>query len=592
MPYELNQADILDFANTVNTSKHQKGDELFFQLCPYCNGGEGKDKNTFSINLSTGAFKCFRSSCGKQGHFVELARDRNYHLEFEEEKPKKFKLLPQKEVVVRPKAIEYMASRGISEATTAKYQITTKKDDNNTLVFPFKDENSLLTCVKYRNIDPNYKGKTKEYFEKGTKPILFGMAQCRGFERLIISEGQIDTLSIAESGIENAVSVPTGAMGFKWLEYCWDWVSKFKEIVVFSDCTNGKLTLLDTLQKRLKTMIKAVQVEDYLGEKDANDILRKYGKQAIVKALENAKPPPMKYVKRLCEVKNVDIYGLPNIKTGIREIDRLVYGLFYGQFIILSGKAGEGKSTFLSQIITEATEQGKRSFIYSGELPNHMFKNWIDFQFAGKKHLKPQRNEFDDVWYIVPHATAKKIGEWYADKLFIYDNTFVGEGDEYETLLQTIEKTIRQYDVNLICIDNLMTAIDVDMKSDLYRSQTEFIKSLKKMAERFDVVVILVAHQNKYSGEFTNDNISGASEINKLADLVINYARNKDENSSFESCLHITKNRLTGRITSKDGIGLYYSDVSKRITSHSSNTNKTYGWERNETPEDDFETPF
>lgn len=79
MSYEFNRNDVYGFARTISTDVKEKGNELFFKYCPYCHGG-GKDKDTFSINLDNGAFKCFRSSCSKQGHFVELARDFGYNL--------------------------------------------------------------------------------------------------------------------------------------------------------------------------------------------------------------------------------------------------------------------------------------------------------------------------------------------------------------------------------------------------------------------------------------------------------------------------------------------------------------------------------
>ena len=57
---------------------------------------------------------------------------------------------------------------------------------------------------------------------------------------LVLTEGQIDSLSVAEAGIENAVSVPTGAKGFTWIPYCWDFLSQFKTLVVFGDCEERK----------------------------------------------------------------------------------------------------------------------------------------------------------------------------------------------------------------------------------------------------------------------------------------------------------------------------------------------------------------
>lgn len=88
MGYTMRDDDVVGLAVALNAETHRKGHELYFKYCPYCNGG-GHDKDTFSVNLDTGAFKCFRSSCGMTGHFVQLARDFNYPLEFDDEQKKK-----------------------------------------------------------------------------------------------------------------------------------------------------------------------------------------------------------------------------------------------------------------------------------------------------------------------------------------------------------------------------------------------------------------------------------------------------------------------------------------------------------------------
>ena len=51
MPYELKREDILGLARRLNAETHEKGEELFFKYCPFC-GGDGHDRNTFSINLN------------------------------------------------------------------------------------------------------------------------------------------------------------------------------------------------------------------------------------------------------------------------------------------------------------------------------------------------------------------------------------------------------------------------------------------------------------------------------------------------------------------------------------------------------------
>lgn len=560
--YEFNQHDVLAFANFITAETKEKGKELFFKRCPYCNGGR-KDFWTMSVNLENGMYKCFRASCGKQGHFVELARDFDFKLQNDE--PKKYKELPQKKIKVLDEAVEFMRSRGISEPITKRYNITASPGNRDIIVFPFYDEQNKLQFIKYRNSRYNGSGN-KEWTEKDTKPILFGMAQCENFGTLVITEGQIDSLTLAECGIKNAVSVPTGALGFTWLSNVWDWILKFREIVVFGDNENGKITLIDTLSKRLPMKVKCVKSIDYLCEKDANDIFRKYGRDAIVKAVKNAEIREVKFVNRLANVKSVNMTELPKIRTGIRDIDRTIGGLYYGQVILISGKRGEGKSTFMSQLVAEAIDQDNAVFVYSGELPNYHFKNWLDLQIAGGNNVVARKNEYGDTQYTLDEKTLGIINAWYYDKAFIYDNSAI-EDEEFEGLLKIIADAICRYNIKLVCIDNLMTALDDDIQGDLYRQQSRFVKELAKMAKKYDVAIILIAHPKKSKEVFDNDTVSGSSDITNAVDVVINYERGKPEDDC-DSKITITKNRLTGRlITSANSIKLLYSDKSKRIQS-------------------------
>lgn len=570
--YEYNKADVYNLANYLNAETHEKGNELFFKFCPNCQGG-GKDKDTFSVNLETGAFKCFRASCNYHGHFVELARDVGFKLQ--DEAKKQYRMLPQKKIESKPKAVEYLESRGISAEVCKRYKITTQTKNNNVLVFPFYDEQNILQFVKYRKIDFDKRlDRNKEWCEKDTKPILFGMAQCENFDRLVITEGQLDSLSLATAGIKNAVSVPTGATGFTWLTNCWDWICKFKEVVVFGDYEKGKITLIETLEKRLKTVVKCVKVEDYLCEKDANDILRKYGKNALVKAVNNAELRDVKYVKRLANVEHKNIIELPKIKTNIRELDRICGGLLMGHVTLLSGKRGEGKSTFMSQIVAEALDQNNAVFVYSGELPNYHFKNWLDLQIAGSNHIESLVNEYGDEEYYLSAETVEKINSWYYDKAFIYDSEAIPE-DDYEGLISTITDTICRYNIKLVCIDNLMTAMDCDARTDLFRQQSVFVKQLEKIAQQYDVAIILVAHPKKTNGDFDNDAVSGSSDITNAVSYVWNYERGKEEEGTGK--IMVTKNRVTGGLlTGENAVKVYYSGKSKRIQS-SVYSNKEYG---------------
>lgn len=586
MYYQFKKEDAESFQQRTGIYAKERGNELQFQYCPYCHGGKHRDKGSFSINLITGQFECKRASCGVHGNMITLSKDFDFSLGTEYDRYYRreqftFRKFGKKKISVTDPAVAYLQSRGISKETAERYKITTQKENENIIVFPFFDQDGIMVSAKYRkaDFDPK-KDKNKEWFESNCMPVLFGMEQCDDFDTLVITEGQIDSLSVAEAGIKNAVSVPNGARGFTWIPHCWDWFSKFKRLVVFGDYEKGEITLLDELQNRFPGMVCSVDPEDYYGCKDANEILQKHGKEAVRKAVENAKPVPVKRVKRLSEVEAIDIYSISKIQTGIRSLDMVIGGFYKGQVILLTGKRGGGKSTFASQILVSAIEQDKKVFAYSGELQDYFFKRWIDFQIAGQKNIIEGVNRFGEPTRNITKSNIEKINAWYHDKAYIYDNNIIDD-EEIEDLLKTIEEAIMQYGIDMVLIDNLMTSIEVDMRSDLYRAQSRFVNKLCKLAKKHEVVILLIVHPRKNAyGSDENDEVSGSADITNRVDVVMTYKMDK-ELLPDERYLSVSKNRLTGKLTNGKGVKLYYEDVSKRV-SDTRDFSKTYGWECDE----------
>ncbi|MCD8200492.1 MAG: AAA family ATPase [Clostridia bacterium] len=588
--YHFDPDDAYRFAEEMHIKAYTRGDELHLQTCPYCHGSAGRDKKTFAINLKTGQFNCLRSSCGAHGNMIVLAKDFGFSLGDEVDEwmnqKKKFKHLPQGKPTTKPAAVEFLESRKISKETAEKYNIGLKKGDHTVLVIPFYDENDVLTFVKYRKIGfDKSKGGSKEWAEADCKPILFGMNHCdpETNKTLVLTEGQLDSLSLAEAGIENAVSVPNGAKGFTWTPYCWDFLVKFDELIVFGDYENDHISLLDEMRTRFQGRIMHVRPEDYRGCKDANDILREYGPEALREAVDNAVPPKNPRIIRMVDVESVDLLQKEQFLSGFHWLDQLLGGFYFGQLIIITGERGEGKSTLASQFGVMAVNAGYKVFLYSGEMNPDRVKDWFEAQTAGARNINKIEREDRGTFFKVHEDVREKIEEWYGDKVLMYNNRMLEElDDENDAVTKTMENAIQQYSCRVIIIDNLMTALEDDMSADIYRQQTAFVRALAKMSRRYDVLTFLVAHPRKGSSSgFRNDDVSGSANITNLADVVIRYGRPKDEPNATSRILSVHKNRMTGRID-QDGTRLYFQESSKRISPIDGAFDLDLEWEKTE----------
>jgi len=585
-PYEFKRQDAYDFARYVHIQIKERGDELHFQKCPYC-GMRSKDKYTFAISLINGCFKCLRSSCGVSGNMIKLSQDFGFSLGNEIDnyfKPqptkKKFKK-PDKPIEPKPPAIQYLASRGISEETAKRYEITTQTDKDNILVFPFYADNGDLMFIKYRKTDfDKEKDKNKEWCQPNGTAILFGMNHCNFDNKtLICTEGQIDQLSVADCGFENTLSVPTGAKGFTWVPNCWDFVNKFDTIIVFGDHEKGHITLLDEIKQRFrKHRIKHVREEDYKDCKDANDILRKYGKEQIKICIENAVDVPINHVIEVADVQDINPYDIEKLKTGFKDLDQLLYGgLPFGGLTIVTGKSGLGKSTMASQILLSAIDGGHKVFAYSGELPNHNFKSWMMYQAAGAEHTIIYDTKWGGKGYNISETNKNLISDWFRGKIFLYDDSNI-EDDELINLVKIVEDVIIRLGCDVILIDNLMTALDItQLDGDKYEKQSKFVKQIARIAKNFNVLVILVAHMRKNTfGNNGNDEVGGSSDITNLASITLMIDKDKDNDFRLLKCW---KNRLFGNVN-VNGWRIDYDEKSKRLYGVHDDVNRQFGWEK------------
>ena len=162
------------------------------------------------------------------------------------------------------------------------------------------------------------------------------------------------------------------------------------------------------------------------------------------------------------------------------------------------------------------------------------------------------------------------------------------DDDEQEDLIKTITDAIMQYGIKVILIDNLMTALDLDAEeeSNKFEKQSKFVNKLRKLAYKFNIIIMLVAHRRKSSMTTdVNDEVSGSGDITNMATVVVSYDRDKELDQS-QRRLVLSKSRIVGKLN-YEGYILQYDEKSKRIFSNADELHRKFGWEKSLEAEND-----
>ena len=511
--------------------------QVIAKYCPFCNGGDHHDIDSFAIGLHNGAWNCKRGTCvgmygdgsKREGDFRELCNYFGVNPTNYTSAPKA--IGKQKKNYVKPdpnilkpiteEIITYFGVRKISEQTLKDFKVSS--DDKGNIVFPFYRDN-ILTYVKYRRPQKHTDGP-KEWQEQNTEPILFGMDMVSFNKPLVITEGLIDCMSLYEAGVTNVVSVPAGCNNMDWITLCWDWLEKFQQIILFGDNDEPGLEMINTLMKRLgedRCMLPPEYPELFINGidrgrlcKDANEILYAYGPEVLKELVDSCEPAPVEGVINFASISYVDPTTVPKIYTKVPALDNMIGGFGEGTLTILSGKRGQGKSTIGGTFILNAIEQGIPACIYSGELNASNVFEWICLQATESKYITTKVDPRSNKLYaVVPIEIQNRIRKWIDNKLYLFDNAYVSNGTQSEAILRVFTLCARRYGCRMFLCDNVMSAlVSADEEN---RAQAKFAAELKGFAVKYKASVLCVCHMRKSQPgvKASNDEVSGSSALN------------------------------------------------------------------------------
>ncbi len=289
-----------------------------------------------------------------------------------------------------------------------------------------------------------------------------------------------------------------------------------------------------------------------------------------------------KYIVPLADVVSIDYTKRPRVLSGIKEIDQKIGGFYMGEVSIWTGKTGQGKSTFVNQMVCEAINQNYPVCLYSGELVNSQLQNWINLQLAGEYNIVELLDErTGKVSYGITKQLAKQIQEWYRDKLFIYNNEFEMNSVNHMSIVEIFRLAYQKYGCKVFVVDNLMSARFINKsKEDYYTQQSCFVGELVAFAKANNVHVHIIAHPKKTSNtNLESEDISGTMDIANRADNVFVISKtDKEKHPEIveDGKFIIRKNRSEG--VNNYTTNLYFNQKSRRFRTQYNETDKKYDW--------------
>ena len=538
--------EYLNLKGFVYETRDRPSGQNYIMICPFCHGGEKKEKS-FAINANSGLWNCLRgNNCGKSGTFFQLQEELG-------DKPNPIdpfviKQKKDKEYVV-PKVVKIPLSE-----ISIKYLMETRKFSKNTI-----SKFDLFENLKGEINIPYYKNNTIVNVKSRSKYVKKDMKQCSKAEPtlfnrdnvkinndknenlLIIVEGEYDCMALTQYGIENVTSVPNGTKALGWIENEWDFLEQFNEIYLVMDNDIAGQDAIKPLVNRLGIWrCKSVR----LPYKDANECLvNGVSNEEIAHCFENAEeftPDEIKSAGEYCK-EVIDIFKNPDkykgFDTGFPELTEALQGWRKGELTVWSGMGGSGKSTILNQTCLYSGSLGIKCCISSLELRPSRYLKWAISQALGTEN--PSEDE------II------KCMEWFDTWLYVLDVDGTVYGSK---IFELFEYTARKYGAEVFIIDSLMK---VRLRgNDDNMSKIQFIDDLTTFAKKFDVIVHLVAHSRKQFDD--NDRpdksaVKGVVEITDLADNVIIIWRNNskgkgdlENEEGFDALLMVKKNREFG----------------------------------------------
>ena len=506
--------------------------------CPQCSAGRKKSTDTcLNVNLDEGYYKCWH--CEWKGS-LKMPQNQQKYMPQTPKKKIQGEYSPVKTKELTAAVLDFFDKRGISERTLKleavccadvyfhKYQAVV----DNAIGFQFIKNNKRVN-TKYRLAD-----KSMAQDKNGEK-CFYRWDSIKGQDRIYITEGEIDALTLVECGYgAGAISVPDGApnpdaknMDLKFSYFTDEAMKAFDEIseivLVVDNDENGRF--LENELKRRIGIDRCLRVKYPEGCKDINDVLVKEGPEAVEDVLRSAGHFPVDGLNTFKDYESeiIDMYnGVAEeyYTTGWPHMDKHLK-VKTGQLNIVTGTPGSGKSEWVDDLMINTVQNhGAKWAVFSPE--NYPVK--VYYRKLAEKFEDKNFNDFTET------TVKNSISELSNYVSLIVDNDKDAVTMDY--LFERIRTLVFRKGITGVIIDPYNEIEhDIGAREDQYLAK--LLRKVKRFIRKYDLSFWLVAHpknpQRNKDGNYnkiTAYDIAGGYTWNAKADNIFSVWRDRADN--------------------------------------------------------------
>lgn len=445
-----------------------------------------------------------------------------------------------------------LTARGISKETCQKagYWIA-KVDGNMYQVADYRDQNGTIVSQKVRDKDKNFKTTGSHKSD-----ALFGKHLWNGGKKIVVTEGEVDMLTVME--LQDCkypvVSLGHGAAAAK--KTCaanYEYFDQFEQIILMFDMDDAGRKAVEEAAQVLPAGKVRVAV---LPMKDANECHLNGHDREIMEQIWNAGPwvpdgvvSALSLRERIREhLTSEESVGL--LFSGCSGINDKTLGARGGEVIMVTSGSGMGKSTFVRQ---QALQWGKAMGKKVGLAMLEESVEETAEDLIGL-HNKVRLRQTDELKKAI--INDGRYDQWF-DELFgddtfhLYDSFAEAEVDR---LLAKLAYMRTGLGCDVIILDHISIVVSASGESDERKMIDNLMTKLKGFAKSTGVVLVVICHlKNPEKGKAHEEgrpvsitDLRGSGALRQLSDTIIALERNQQGDMPHLVLVRILKCRFTG----------------------------------------------